>query len=84
MTDSRHPSEPPVAGRPSQTRRTLLKAGRVAPVVVLSLPAVSLDASASGGVQPIRPMPYQPPRVTLPPTPTWWWPRFLPWPPFGG
>jgi hypothetical protein len=85
MTENRQPSELPVAAPPSQTRRTLLKAGWVAPVVVvLSLPAVSFDANASGGAQPIQPTPYQPPRVTLPPTPPWWWPRFLPWPPFGG
>jgi hypothetical protein len=38
------------AGPPSTSKRKLLRAGWVAPaVVVLSLPAVSFEANASGG-----------------------------------
>jgi len=41
------------AGPPSTSKRKLLRAGWVAPVVVvLSLPAVSFDANASGGSRP--------------------------------
>ena len=42
----------------SQSKRRLLKAGWVAPaVMVLTLPAVSFDANASGGGRPIEPLP---------------------------
>jgi hypothetical protein len=80
MSESSRATESRDEHCPSPKRRTLLKAGWVAPVVVvLSLPAVSFDANASVGV-PQQP----PPRVTLPPQPPWWWPRRWPWPPFGG
>lgn len=81
MSEPNRPAEARDEHCPSPTRRRLLKAGWVAPVVVvLSLPAVSFDANASGRVGPVP----QPPRITLPPQPPWWWPRSWPWPPFGG
>jgi len=57
---------PPQGPSVSQSKRALLKAGWVAPVVVvLSLPAVSFDANASdGGGRPIwtpGPPPTRPP-----------------------
>jgi hypothetical protein len=80
MNEPNRPKDLPDGDAPSQSRRTILKAGWVAPVIVaLSLPAVSFDANASGQVVPV-----QPPRVTLPPQPPWWWPRSWPWPPWGG
>jgi hypothetical protein len=84
MSENSRPMEPPEVAAPSRRRRTLLKAGWVAPVVVaLSLPAVSFDANASGRVRPIQPGPIRPPGFTTPRQPPRWWPPFLPWP-FGG
>ena len=49
MADHQMSRSPPQDPSVSQSKRTLLKAGWVAPVVVvLSLPAVSFDANASG------------------------------------
>ena len=49
MADHEMSRSPPPDASVSQSKRTLLKAGWVAPmVVVLSLPAVSFDANASG------------------------------------
>lgn len=85
MSESDRPTEARHEQCPSPARRTLLKAGWVAPVVVvLSLPAVSFDANASTRVGTVQPPRVQPPRITLPPQPPWWWPRSWPWPPFGG
>jgi hypothetical protein len=53
MADHEMSRSPPQDASVSQSKRTLLKAGWVAPVVVvLSLPAVSFDANASGGSGP--------------------------------
>ena len=83
ITEHARPTDPPESAPSSRSRRTLLKAGWVAPmVVVLSLPAVSFDANASGRVGRIQPPPIGSPRVTPPPLPPWFWPPFLPWPPF--
>jgi hypothetical protein len=84
MTENARPKEPPEAAAPSRSRRALLKAGWVAPmVVVLSLPAVSFEANASNGrVGRIQPSPVGTPRITPPTQPPWFWPPFLPWPPF--
>ena len=50
MADHEMSRPPPQDPSVSQSKRTLLKAGWVAPVVVvLSLPAVSFDANASAG-----------------------------------
>jgi len=84
MADHEMSRPPPQDPSVSQSKRTLLKAGWVAPVVVvLSLPAVSFDANASGRVRPIQPGPIRPPGFTTPRQPPRWWPPFLPWP-FGG
>lgn len=65
MADDEMSRPPPDDQSVSQSKRTLLKAGWVAPVVVvLSLPAVSFDANASGrGPKgPKEPEPPKPPK----------------------
>ena len=50
MAEHQMSRSPPNDQSVSQSKRTLLKAGWVAPVVVvLTLPAISFDANASGG-----------------------------------
>ena len=67
------------AERISTGRRALLRAGWVAPViVVVSLPKDSFAGNMSGGT--LQPPRLQPP--PLPSTPPWWWPRNWPWPPW--
>lgn len=73
------------AERISAARRTLLKAGWVAPVIVaLNLPKNSYAVNISGATTlPPTTEPPLPPLPTLPPAPPWWWPKWLPWPPWG-
>jgi len=68
--------------RISTSKRTLLKAGWVAPVIlVLNLPGNSFAKNSSGATPPPTKSPLQP-LPALPPTPPWWWPRGWPWPPW--
>ena len=74
------PGMPPE--RISTSRRTLLKAGWVAPaIVVLNLPKNSFAQNSSGATPPPTKPPLQP-LPALPPAPPWWWPRGWPWPPW--
>jgi hypothetical protein len=68
--------------RISSSKRTLLKAGWVAPViVVLNLPGNSFAQNSSGATPPPTKSPLQP-VPSLPPEPPWWWPRWWRWPPW--
>ena len=70
------------AERISTSKRTLLKAGWVAPViVVLNLPRNSFATNSSGVTRPPITSPRQP-VPALPPEPPWWWPRWWRWPPW--
>lgn len=78
MSDA--PGMPPE--RISASKRTLLKAGWVAPViVVLNLPSNSFATNSSGATRPPISSPRQP-LPALPPSPPRWWPRGWPWPPW--
>lgn len=77
VTDARGTSE-----RISTSKRTLLKAGWVAPViVVLNLPKNSFATNSSGVTRPPISSPRQP-LPALPPAPPRWWPPRWPWPPW--
>ena len=68
MADQKMSRSPPQDPSVSQSKRTLLKAGWVAPVVVvLNLPAVSFAANASGGHRGPKEKPPKPLKPAKPP-----------------